>query len=400
MKKIIITAVFALAFFLQLPTAYALEAEDFDLFTQSDDGETSSVIEQLISGQLESLNLSDFDEFLTEEEGELLFSGGFYQSVQSLIAGEFFADGQTFFGGVCDVFFGEIKSLIPTFIAILASVILLSVLANFTSDFLKEDMQNLLGFAIVLAVCCLSMPIILQVTEDVQTGISALSLQAESGFPILITLVYALGGSASATCFSPMLYILSNVILKLVAQYILPAFLFILGVNIINALSQSLNFSQIADFFLSVCKYVLGITFTIFSASMALGGISAGSFDSISYRTAKYAISNSVPVIGAYVRDGFDLILFSGVLIKNAVGVGFVILAFVAIIAPLSRLVGVIFLFKLTAALSSAFAPKQVLCLFGGVQKSLSLIAVAYIAVFFMYSIAIIMLIISTNILI
>ncbi len=400
MKKTLIIIAFLIALLpFNFQIANALELSDFDLFEESENGETDEEINELIEEQLSSLNLSQFEEFLTEQELSLVFSGSFFQSVVSIMKGEFFSEGQTFFSGIISLFFSHISDLIPTFITVLAVTILISVLANFTSDFLKEDMQNLLSFALVLVVVAIVTPSILEVSTHVENGINALSAQAEVAFPILITLVYALGGSASATCFSPMLYILSNVIIKAVSDFVFPIFIFVLGINIISGVSPTLNFSPIADFCLTITKYILGITFTIFSATMALGGISAGSFDSVSYRTAKYAISNSVPVIGSYVRDGFDLILFSGVLVKNAVGVGFVVLAFVAAITPLSKLVSVIILFKGVEALSSPFAPKQITTIYKSMSKSLSLLATAYIAVLFMYTIAVIMLMISTNIL-
>lgn len=396
MKKIII----ALALLLTI-TAFpiktmALDASDFDLFPESDE-ETESEFSEILSGQLNSLELSYFDEFLEMGESETIISGGFYSCVVSLLNGEYFADGQTLFSGIFEVFFSDLKSLLPSFVTIIAVTILVSVLSNFAGDFIKSDMQKLLSLALNLVIIAVITPTVLAVATEVETGINALSLQAETAFPILITLVYALGGTASASCFSPLFYILSNVILQLVAGYIFPMFLFIFGINMINSLSPQMNFSALADFFLSVSKTALGVVFTIFSAVMALGGISAGGFDSVSYRTAKYAISNSVPVIGSYVRDGFDLILLSGVLLKNAVGVGFVILAFATLLAPLSKLVCVSLLFKLSGALTSLFSPKEVSGLFKSVAKSLSLISVAYIAVLFMYCIAIIMLLIGTN---
>ncbi len=397
-KPLIIAVVlsFICSFFCFPKTCLALSAEDFDLFPN--DEVSTAEFSEILDEQLSSLELSFFDEFLQNTNSEIAFENGFENVVISLVKGEFFEGGQTFVSGIISVFFTNFTSLVPPFVTVLAVTILVSVLSSFTSDFLKQDMQNLLSFALALAVIAIVSQTAIDIVSDVSIGIDILATQAEYAFPILITLVYALGGTASASCFSPLLYFLSNVILKLVSQWIFPMFLLIFGINMISAITPQMNFSPLADFFLSVCKYALGITFTIFSACMALGGISAGSFDSISYRTAKYAIASSVPVIGSYVRDGFDLILFSAVLIKNAVGVGFVVLAFFAMLAPLSKLIGGMLLFKLCEGLTATFAPKEVSTLFKSVSKSLSLVMVSYIAVFFMYAIGIIILLVGTNI--
>ncbi len=396
MKKLILILIFIITIASCPTSVLALEASDFDLFPQ-DETSSESELSEILNSQLSSLELSNFDEFLLEESSQVVISDGFFSCVVSLVGGEYFQSGQSLLSGVTGVFFSDIKALLPTFVVVIAITVLVSVLSNFASDFIKPDMQNLISFALVLVIIAVVTPTVIGVASEVESGINTLALQAETAFPVLLTLVYALGGTASASCFSPMFYLLSNVILKLVSQYIFPMFMFVFGISMINALSPSMNFAPLADFFLSVSKTALGITFTVFSAVMALQGISAGGFDSVSYRTAKYAISNSVPVIGSYVRDGFDLILFSGVLVKNAVGVGFVVLAFATLLAPLSKLVCVTLLFKLANAISSLFAPKEVSGLFKSAAKSLTLISVAYIAVFFMYCIAIIMLMIGTN---
>ncbi|MFI3167043.1 MAG: hypothetical protein R3Y32_02880 [Bacillota bacterium] len=402
MKKTLILIAFLIAFFTPCPTVNALELSSFDLFPSETSGEgeeTEGQVNILVEEQLLAINLTQFEQFLSDQQLETVFSGSFYSSVVKIMKGEFFSEGQTFLSGISSLFFSSVTGLVPTFITLLAVTILVSVLSNFTSDLLKSDMQNLLSFALALIVVAIATPAVLEVSSEVESGINSLSAQAEVAFPILITLVYSLGSTAGASCFSPLLYILSNVIIKGVSDFVFPIFMFVLGVNIISGVSQTLNFSPIADFCTTVTKYVLGITFTVFSATMALGGISAGSFDSVSYRTAKYAIASSVPVIGSYVRDGFDLILFSGVLVKNAVGVGFVLLAFAVALAPLAKLVCLSLLFKATDALCTAFAPKSLLSIYKSMSKSLSLLATAYIAVLFMYTIAVIMLMISTNIL-
>ncbi len=359
--------------------------------------ETEAEFGEILQEQLEGLNLSGFDSFLEEQTSEFLFEDGFYLAITKLLAGGYFENSGSFISGVLEVFLSGVSDLLPTFVTMLAITLLVSVLCHFTSDFLHADMQKLTSTVLVLIVACCVVPIGEAVVLEIGDGISKIATQAELTFPILVTLVYALGGTSTASCFSPLLYVFSNVILKITSDWIYPIFIFVLGVNLVNSVSPDLNFSKIADFFISLSKYILGISFTIFFGVVSLQGISAGSFDSISYRTAKYAISNSVPVIGSYVSSGFDLIVLSGMLLKNAVGVGFVLLAFGVVIAPLFKLLAVILLFRLLEGVCSPFASKQVLDLYKNTAKCLSLVATAFVAVFFMYSIAIVMLMISSN---
>jgi hypothetical protein len=54
---------------------------------------------------------------------------------------------------------------------------------------------------------------------------------------------------------------------------------------------------------------------------MTVQGITSASIDGISIRATKYAISNSIPIVGGFLRDGFDIVIAGSVLIKNAVGI-------------------------------------------------------------------------------
>ena len=95
------------------------------------------------------------------------------------------------------------------------------------------------------------------------------------------------------------------------------------------------NFGALAK---SIIKWVLGISLTVFTVFLTVQGITSATYDGFSFRAAKYAIGNTVPIIGGFLSGGLDMLVAGSVLIKNSLG-SCCILLFAAVIAvPLIQL--------------------------------------------------------------
>ena len=118
---------------------------------------------------------------------------------------------------------------------------------------------------------------------------------------------------------------------------------------------------------------------------LAIQGITAGSVDGISFRTAKYAIKNSIPLLGSYLSDGLNLIIASSVLIKNAVGAGGLILMFATIIVPVLNLIVFMLSLKLVSAILEPITDARISNFISMLAKSISLLIVLILGCAFMY---------------
>ena len=118
---------------------------------------------------------------------------------------------------------------------------------------------------------------------------------------------------------------------------------------------------------------------------MAIQGISAGSFDGVSIRAAKYAIKSSVPILGGYISGGLNLLLSSSILIKNAIGVGGMLLLFATAIVPVIKLVVFMFALKLTSAILEPLTDNRISNFISMLAKAISLLIVIILGVAFMY---------------
>ena len=131
---------------------------------------------------------------------------------------------------------------------------------------------------------------------------------------------------------------------------------------------------------------------------MSIQGITAGSVDGISIRTAKFAIKSYVPILGSYISDGFGLILASSNLIKNAVGAGGLLLLVATVISPLLELIIFMLALKLIAGIVEPLGNGGVANFVSSLSKSMTLLISLLIGVAFIYFIMLGLIMCSANI--
>ena len=168
------------------------------------------------------------------------------------------------------------------------------------------------------------------------------------------------GANSSATIYQPTAVYFTNIISSVIIYIILPLVKIITVLSILNNLSSDISFKSFINFFNGLIKTILGVLFAVFAIFITIQGISSASYDGIYLRATKYAISNSIPIIGGYLSGGFDLVVAGSILIKNAVGVGALIMILFAILKPLTYLICLTLMIKLTAGLTEIFSDKKI----------------------------------------
>lgn len=151
-------------------------------------------------------------------------------------------------------------------------------------------------------------------------------------------------------------------------------------------------------FFNSSYKWLTGLIFTIFTAFLSIQGITAGSIDGISIRTAKYAIRSYIPIVGSYLSDGMGIILLSSNLIKNALGATGLFLLLATVLSPLLQLILFMLALKLIAGIVEPLGNKQIANFVSSLAKSMVLLIVLIIGVAFIYFIMLGLIMCSANI--
>ena len=351
-------------------------------------------LDEIVAGELENIDLEALEELY-----ELTFTDekSYSETLNDLLKGKFGEDNESFFGYVKNVIFNNLNSYLPIFAGIVAIVILCSVMQDFKSSGLSEGIGEVISLVGFSAVLILLVPTLTDFFTKTENTIEFIAKTGEIMSPIMATLMVAAGENVSAAMYKPSLLFLTNGIIGVYLKIILPLSGLIAVFSVIAAISPRFRFTKFTEFFGSTVKWIAGLIFTVFGVFMTVRGITAASYDGVSFKTAKYLVSNSVPIAGGFLRDGFDLFMAGSVLIKNAVGVAGLFMIFYRVISPVVEMAVFSLLLKATAAVTESFSFSSVSTLLTSLSKSISYFIMCLLTVGFMFFVVILLIILSAG---
>lgn len=357
--------------------------------------EVEMELENTVSDLLGDLDLEEFDSKYVDEY-KIFGNTTFKQKVTDIINGEYFSNYDSVFKAVISVIFDGVASMLPMFLVIVAISILCSILQNVKSDS-KNNVSSIVNFvcmAVIISILATNFTAVIKSTSDC---LSTMKGQMDALFPVILTLISAIGGNVSVGIFKPVVAVLTTGISTLFQTILLPMFILSFLFVIVGSLSPNVKLDKINSFISSSFKWIVGFVFTIFSAFLTIQGISAGKYDGISVKASKFAIKSYIPIIGSYLSDGLDFIMLGSVLIKNAIGVGGLIILFLTILSPLIQIVIFKLGLQLVAGIIEPTNNSEICNFVNNCSKVLMYPIVIILGVAFMYILLIALLMCTAN---
>ena len=376
---------------------------DSKIASADSDDKKESVLDDLSNAVEEVLSRLDVDllqkflEGLSGEESEFLSVKNAKEVIATLTdgkGGNFFERLFSMLGATVGKYF---LSFLPSFITILIICILKSILSGLTADFLDNSTTEVVHVVLYAGIITILMTGVVKVLGVVTNTITSLSKFAEATFPVLLTLLSAVGGASSVAVFSPMLAVLSNGIITIIVKIIVPAFIAVVVFSVVGNLSKSVKLDKLTHLIKTVSSWLMGVTFGLFATFLTVQGITGGVVDKYGFNVAKFALSGYVPILGGYLSDGFDLISSSIVIVKNAFGYFAAIVLIGIIVFPMLKVMAFSLTLRLTAAIVEPIGDERVAKLLQTLASNLNLLITALAGVGFLFFIMTMMMIASCN---
>ena len=349
-----------------------------------------------INEQLNSFDFSGLDKELNKQNGYK--SLPFIERVKKIINGEINLDYNSFISYILNLLFDEILSIVPLICLIISVGIICSLVGQIGGAGSKNSVSTVVYFVCFSVIVVLVFKSSLGLITTTKQTLSSISNQIQLIFPILLTLITTLGGSVTAGIYQPAMSVLSTVISELFLSILMPIFILSFVFNVMGNISPSIRLEKFSKFFSSLFKWLIGIVFTLFVSFITIQGITAITTDSVSIKTAKFALKSYIPILGGYLSDGVSLILASTVLVKNGVGVTGLIMLFSTILSPVFKILIFMLGLKLVAAILEPLTEKRISDFVYGVSKSLSMLIACVLGMGFMYLISVGLVMCSANI--
>lgn len=353
------------------------------------DSESSQIEENLnsqIIKDLSSLDFSDLDATLSDLQSVYKFLPNLSAKdlLLNITSGKYFQDYTSVFDAVINLIFYSVKSIIPLIVFIVAIAILGSILNTIKSSN-TSSVSNLIHFVCFSVVVLLLSSSITSIMQSTTATLNSLTNLMQIVFPVMLTLLTATGGLVSVGIYKPIVSILSSGVSIVFSKFLFPLFVLSFLFLVIGNLSKNVSLSKFNEFISSIFKWVVGFVCTMFSAFLVVQGISAGKYDGISLKATKFAVKSYIPLIGGFISDGFDLIICSSILIKNAVGVVGIVLIILSIISPIIQILVLKFSLQLISAILQPVGDSRICEFCNGCSKILVYPIVLILAVAFMF---------------
>ncbi len=353
-----------------------------------------------VDGTIDRLDTDLFEEFLSSLDDESLRALGF-TDVKSALKSLTQGGAENFFGNFAKVMASALGSyflgFLPGFITIIIICLFKNMLTGMTSELGGKSTNEVVHVVCYSAIIVILMTGAVKVIVTVTNTVNSLAAFSEAVFPVLLTLLAALGGGTGVAVYQPFMAVLSGTIIKLVQTVIVPAFIATIVFSVVGNISKNVKLDKLTKLFKSGAGWLIGIVFGLFATFLTAQGITGGVVDRLSFNAAKFAMSSYVPILGGYLSDGFDLLSASLVLVKNAVGLTGVAVVLCVVLFPLIQLVVFMLGLRLTAAITEPIGDERTSSVMGSLADNMSLLVTALTGVGFMFFILLMLIIGSCN---
>ncbi|MDE5755693.1 MAG: stage III sporulation protein AE [Clostridia bacterium] len=362
--------------------------------------DSQEILQDNIDQNLSGLDIDSLQQLFDSLDGDFksLFGEDVVATVKGIIQGTFRGDFSTFMGVMMKGLGKCVLDVLPMILTIIAVAIIYSLLEGLTSSFSQKPTRKLIYFATYSAIIVLVMAQVGSMISLTTNTINNVKLLMESIFPILLTLTTLLGGVNSSAFFSPLMATLTTFITAFISSVIIPFFIATIAFSIVGNMTSSVKLDKLTGFFKSTATYVLGGAFGIFIAFLTFQGLTGGVIDSISIKTAKFAMQSYIPILGGYLSDGFDLMLASLVLIKNSLGIVSLLMILGVIALPTLKIIVLSLALKLASGIIEPLCDSKFSKMLQSISSNLTLLIVSMLGVAFMFLLTVMLVIYTFNI--
>lgn len=346
-----------------------------------------------IEKNLDDVDLAELDDFYNRISG----GGSLLENIRKLIRGEYEFNYNGVTEYVKQLLLSKVEDYLPTVINIILIAIVYSVFNFIKGKYLSSEIDNILNVVCYFAILLVILSVLTNLFTNIKKTIYSLRELCEIMSPIILTLMIASGGGTSAALYKPALVFLSGGITEIVSAVLLPLVGIMIIVSCFSEVSGNIRINKFNQLFSSILKWSIGIIISLYGVFLSVKGISAAAYDGISVKAARYAVSNSVPLIGGFIKDSLDLVVAGSVIIKNAVGISVIICIFIIVLSPLIDVICFSLLLKLSAAITDTLGNTKLTNFISNVSKSVSYLSTCLLTVAFSLFLTVLLLIFSAN---
>lgn len=326
--------------------------------TKANAQENTEDTSQIISDQKQSLNIKQFITQADKYTKDTFEDIDYNQILESAIKGDI--NNGKLVEGILKIFGKETIASLKTIASIMVIIIIHSIIKSLSEGLENKGIAQITYYVQYILIVTLIISNFADVITMIRNSIDELIGFANILIPMLITLIITTGHIVSANILQPVLLIIITFIGNIISNVLIPMTLISTVLAIVSKLSDRIQLDKLSKFLKSGTVWILGIVLTLFVTLVSVEGSLGNTVDVVTAKTAKAVVSNVIPVVGKILSDAVDTVIGCTTVLKNAVGIIGVIVIIGICIAPIIKLLILMGVYYIGAALCQPIADEKI----------------------------------------
>ena len=248
------------------------------VYAESDvEKELNETIDEQLGG-IDWSGLEDYFDGLGEDDNKL-FDGSFLKKIKKILGGEMDTTAASYLGFLGDVFLGEFNKVLPSLLSVAAICILSGLINRTKTTLLSDSTGELINFVCYGVIILLVLSGVWELLDSTKVTVLRIKQLTNVAMPILLAMMSATGAAVGTKVYQPSVALLSSGITEIIANIILPMFIFTVVFSVISNLSKNIRLDKLSDFFKKTSVWIVGISFTVFTGFLTVQGLTSSTID-------------------------------------------------------------------------------------------------------------------------
>lgn len=328
MKRLLFVVFAAAVLFLCPVSAYAQDSGDF---TQS---EEYKEITDEINEALESAAGSETNEVLEENN----ISADNVQGIAGISI-----------SGVLKTVISSFCESLASPIRMLGKIIAVAVLCMISQSMAPGGSGMARSFNTIGVLCSVTVmyDTVYSCFDVIKSSLDGISQFMTAYIPVFSSVAAAGGNLTSGGSYYAVTLILCEIIAVVSNKILMPFLSIVLAISLVSAINPELSFCRTADSIKKCVQWILGGLMTIFTGLLTIQSLTGATADSLASRTAKFAASSFIPVVGGAVSEAYSTVYGSLGVIRSGTGTIGIIIICIIVLKPIVTILAVKFVVTL-----------------------------------------------------
>lgn len=279
--------------------------------------------------------------------------------LQMVMEGKIWEAGKGLFLQVADNLKGELQNLRRIFLYILILGVVSSLFSGFSDLFAGQQIAQAGFYFLYLFLSAILVRVFLLLSEMAADAISNIVLFVKLFIPTYFTAVGTAQGTVTAVSYYQLMLVIAYLVESFLSKALLPFIYSYVLLSLLNGIWVEEKLSLLLDFLKKIIGVALKLSMGAVTGFSLVQSVVVPVADRLKISVLRKALS-SIPGIGGVAEGVAEMVLGSAVLIKNSMGVLFLVLLLGTCLIPLIKLLLIAGTVKLGAAIAGIVSDSRI----------------------------------------